>query len=208
MAQCPADCGEIELLGNPVQCEIQPRYKIPSRFHFYACNTTLPDPLEASALEALFESGAIVTSSQLANFTLNDPTFTDVAMTDCAPPLRVITSREITFQDRVAITATQGSPAISNAYFDYAFWDDKQSKSLSLNYMIEYCDGDVVIALDSNGQPLSANLQIWLNHDTTAPGKKVEFKSGSIVFNGDPMALSNPPAFNRAADGTITLIPA
>lgn len=207
MAQCPASCGTINLPENPEQCVLQVRYKIPSQIGFYACNTSLPDPLAAEAIEDLIASNSIVFTQPLANFTLNDPTFTDIVITDCAPADRIVTSREFTFQDRVALQLTQGSPGVLNEYADYDFWAAIEGQSLSLNYLIKYCDGDVVIAKDINGNPLSANLKVWLNHDTPAAGKKIEFKSGSIIFNGDPLAMFNRPSFNVAADGTVTLIP-
>lgn len=207
MGLCATNCGIIELIDNPLQCIAQPRLKKPSRLGFYACNTSLPDPLNDAAIEALIASGEIVYSSALGNFVPQAPTTQDIAVDDCTPARRIIASREIQFQDRIGIDISNSSPLVESKYHDYDFWNDKQVKQLQLNYLIEYCDGDNVIPLDQNGNPLSASLFIFLDYErsSTQGGASTEFKSGSIIFNGDPLALYNKPAFNRAADGTITV---
>lgn len=206
MASC-ADCGEITLIDNPLQCINQPRLKTLSKIGFYPCNTTLPSPLTEEGLEALIADKTIVFSNPLANITPGDPTYQEIAVTDCAPAQRIVVGREITFQDRIGVSFPNGSPIVPINYWDYRFWQDKMEKQLSLNYLIQYCDGDVVIPLGQNGQPLSADMSVFLNWEraSTQGGPSVEFKSGSIRFGGDPMALTNPPAFNIAADGTVTV---
>lgn len=209
MAFCPAECVDFDLVANPAQCNLSQRRKIPSKFHFYACDTELPSPLDATALEALYTSGAIVMSSELSNFTAEDPTYEDVTISDCRPASRVVISRTFTAMDRVAVTgATTDSPSTAINYFDYRFWDDKQVNSARLNVMVEYCDGDVVIALDRSGQPLSVDITAFINWEAAAApgGTRTENKNLSLVFNGDPLALFNPPAFNRnGVNGDITV---
>lgn len=207
MAYCPADCGTDALVPGSIPCELTPRYTGIKRFHFFNCSTSLPDPLDATALEALYTADSIVMSSELANVTLNDPSFQEVALSTCRPALRVVSSREITFQDRIALTVAEGSPAVDNTFYDYDFWADKMPRGLTMNYMVEYCNGDVTIAKDAQGNYLSADLQVWLNEEapSTQGGKVVQFKAGSAIFNGDPLNLFNPPAYNRAEDGEITV---
>jgi hypothetical protein len=207
MAYCPVDCGTDALLPGSEPCELTLRYAGTKRFHFFNCSTSLPDPLDATALETLYTDEAIVMSSELNNVTWNDPTFQEVAISTCRAAVRIVSSREATFQDRIALTVDEGSPAVPNTFYDLAFWADKMPRTLTLNYMVEDCNGDVTIAKDAEGNYLSADLQVWLNEEaaSTQGGKVVQFKSGSIIFNGDPKNLFNPPAFNRAPDGDITV---
>lgn len=207
MAYCPADCGTDPLLPGSEPCELTVRYAGTKRFHFFNCSTSLPDPLDATALEALYTANEIVMSSELANVTWNDPSFQEIAISTCRISQRIVSSREITFQDRIALTVDEGSPAVPNTFYDLAFWADKMSRTLTMNYGVEDCNGDVTIAKDAQGNYLSADLQVWLNEEapSTQGGKVVQFKAASIIFNGDPKNMLNPPAYNRAVDGEITV---
>lgn len=203
---CNDACGDLTLIENPIICNFEPRRKTLSQLGFYACSTSFPSPLTPEGIEALLTSGEIVWSSELSAVTPNDPTTEDVSVSDCRPATRVIVSREITFQDRIAINVEQGSPLVPAPYWDYDFWKDKVDKKLSLNYLWRYCDGDVVFANGSNGLPLTADLLVFLNWDAVNNGApRVEFKQISLIFNGDPLALSNKPLFNIAPDGTVTV---
>lgn len=207
MATCPSSCGDIDLIGNPqTDCEVSLRQTTPSRFAFFGCTTTLPDPITDVAIKALFDDGTIVASSELANVEFADPTTEDITISDCKPPLRQIVSREVTFEDRTAISRTAGSPATTDPFFDYDFWQDKLDNQGKLNYMVIYCNGDVKIARDKDGNLLSATMQGWLNYQRpgTAGNKSTEFKRLSILFDGDPLAMYNKPEFNYIEAG-ITL---
>lgn len=201
---CPAACNDIELLSNPqAGCELKLREKTLSRIAFFPCSTELPSTLPGN-IAPLFEDGTIVVSMPLANIVVNDPTITEVLIDECSPSDRVIATREITFEDRYAVSNTSGSPAVTDEYWDYKFWQNKNNVRLSLAYMLIYCDGDVVIPKTDTGQYKTANLLVYLSWQKpqTQGGNWIEFKKGSIIFQGDPFAMSTAePAFNMIEEG-------
>lgn len=197
MALCPASCQDITVIGNPVNCVPTIRQTTPSRVLFFNICDTLPDPITDGNIAPLFEDGTIVASSELANVVFNDPTYEEVPLSDCTVPLQVLVSRELTFEDRVAVDASTSSPYFTD-FFDYDFWQDKLDKQTKLGYMIMYCNGDVKVARDTNGDLLTARITAFLNYQRPSggSGKSTEFKQVSILFNGDPLALTNKPEFN------------
>lgn len=206
MGVCPTNCGTITMIPNDVPCVPQPRLTKPSQFGFYPCNETIPD--DATAIEAMLANNSIVWTSPLANFTPQAPTYQDIATDDCKPAKRIVASREIQFQDRYGLVTATGSPAVENKYFDYDFLQDKVQQAESLNYLIRMCNGDVRVAQNINGIPLSADLQVYVDYErsSTQGGESVEMKVGSIMFNGDPLALYSKPLFNIAPDGSVTML--
>lgn len=208
MPFCPASCSDIALLANPQStCESQQRYRILSRVAFYPCSVTLPDPMTDMAIKALFDDGTIVATSALANVTFADPTSEDVAIDDCSPAMSVITGRELTAEDRYAVSNTSGSPATTDEYFDYDVLDDKVINQHAMNYMLIFCDGDVVVPLDRAGNPLTATMQVFISYQkpSTQGGRWIEYKKITIRFQNDPLALyTAKPAFNYI-DAGITL---
>jgi len=201
---CPSSCGDITLIANPeTNCDTSLRQTTPSRFVFFACNSPIPDIINTSNVASLFESGVFVASSPLANLTWNDPEYEEVIIDDCSVPFRYITRRGATFEDRVAVGADTDSPAIANLYFDYAFWQDKLDNQQKLFYGILYCNGDLKLAKDKDGNYLTASLTIFLNYQRpgTQGGVFTEFKQGEIIFNGDPLGLTNVPVANIVEAG-------
>lgn len=201
MANCPINCVD-ELIANPEDnCILEVRRKTLSRISFFACSTDLPDPITDEAIAELYEQGQIVISSELANLAFGDPTYEDVPISDCRPNLQILTARELTFEDRVAISI--GSPV--NGYFDYDFWQDKISKQANLNFILHYCDGDSVIARNEQGGLLTARITGYLNWQvpTTKGNTNIEFKRLSITFNGDPLGFYNKPEFNLYTAGIL-----
>lgn len=199
---CPSACGDPDIIANPqANCATSIRRKTLSRILFYPCNTVLPDPLPGN-IKPLFDDGTIVASMTLANIVVEDPQTEDIVVDDCTAPRQFITTRAITFEDRNAITDT-GSPA--NDYFDYSFWQNKNNIQQQLSYMFAYCDGDVVIPVDENGNNLTAALLVFLSWQKSSNpgGKSIEFKKGRIVFQGDPFNMSITPAFNLVTEGII-----
>lgn len=207
MGLCPSSCGDITLIGNPTaDCITSIRQTTPSRIAFFPCNTTLPSPITDSAIKALFDDGTIVASSPLANITWGDPTYEEVPIDDCSVPQQILVSREVTFEDRVAVTDNSGSPASYNDYKDYDFWQDKKDNQTKLNYIIIYCNGDAKIGYDEDGVTLlTARITAVLNYQrpANAGGKSVEFKQVSILFQGDPINLANKPQFNTEEAGIV-----
>jgi hypothetical protein len=205
MANCPVACDDVEIIGNPESsCDISLRRKTPSRLFFYKCSTALPSPVTGTAMAALFSAGDVVASMELANLVINDPTTEDVLFSDCQPPLKVINTREITFEDRNAV---KYGTSIIHDYWDYNFWNNKNNIQQQLRYMIGYCDGDVVIPRDPiTGQPLTATMLVFLSWQkaSQAGGSSIEFKKGAITFQGDPFNLTHAePAFNWIDAGIV-----
>lgn len=206
MGLCPVDCAPVELIKNPVgQCVSDFRRKTPSRIFFYSCQTVLPIPVTGSSIKPLFDNGDIVSTVELANFAFDTPTSDDLQISDCRPAVKLITSRTITFEDRTGIVAVQGSPGVENKFADYDFWLNKLINWEQLNYMIAYCDGDVIIPVDLNGKPLYASLSGFIDFQRAqqAGGPSTELKKFTITFNFDPLYFNNKPAFNYIDAGIV-----
>lgn len=204
MAICPTSC-TAPLVRNPEEpCKPVIRQRTPSRFIFFGCNTQFPEPITDENIAALFEDGDIVISSELAEFVFGAPTYEEIRVSDCRPALRQVATREVTFRDLTAVAGTTGSPAASTDYFDYAFWQDKVDSANRLGYGIVYCDGDVVLARNADGSFMTADMTVFLDYIRPANGgSSTEFKSGSIRFQGDPLALTNTPEFNIVDAGIV-----
>lgn len=203
MANCPSTCGEIEIIGNPTSnCQTTQRRIIPARFLFYPCSIDLPDPIEGN-IKPLFDDGTIAWTSVLRNFTFNDPTTQDLIVDDCTPPLTIISGREVTVEDTAAITYGVSSPLVENPFWDYFFWNGIINQQLQLRVMIAYCDGDVRIAKDADGNPLIVTIYGFVNYEAPAVsgGKRLEFKRLVFKFNGDPINFSVTRAFNLVDEG-------
>lgn len=198
---CPSACGDINLISNPDSCITDVRQKTLSRVAFFPCNVTLPTVIPGN-IAPLFDDGTIVVSSELGNFTVNDPATEDIAVSSCRPAKRVIQTREIVFQDRIALSFTGGSPAVINQYWDYNFWKDKLQYEFNLYSMWIYCDGDVVIPVDLKGNPLAFSLLGFINwqQPSNVGGSWVEFKQFSMIYQGDPFYFEQP-AFNLIEEG-------
>lgn len=208
MGFCPSTCNDITLLGNPTEgCTTSIRQKTLSRIKFYPCTTTLPDPIEDAAIKALWDDGTIVASSALGNIVWDDPITEDINIDECSPPRTIIVGRVLNAEDRIAVSATEGSPGTVDAYHDYDFWDDKVVNQLTMNYGLIFCDGDVIIPRDRAGVPLTATMSVHISYQKpqTAGGAWIEYKKITIRFNGDPLAFfTAKPAYNYI-DAGITL---
>lgn len=203
---CPADCADDTLTPNaPNSCDILVRKRGIERIGFFSCGTTLPDPFECTALETLAAGNGLVFSSPLANIEVAEPTFEEIEIADCLPSENVVTQRIITFQDRIAIeTEASTSPAFEkDKFYDYDFWQDKLNKKNTLRYMFVFCDGSVEVPRDSNGNYMEADLTVTKTFERQGTGSTsffLEFKSGNMVFRGDPFALSNKPELDAQGD--------
>lgn len=199
VGNCPSTCGDITLISNPTSdCETSVRQTTPSRLFFWPCNANIPTTINTSNIAALFSDGTFVATSRLANVAWNDPTYEDVIVDDCNPAQQILVSREVTFEDRTAVTSDAASPAIEDEYHDYDFWQDKLDNQTKLYYGVIYCNGDVKLAKDTSGNYLTARLTAYLNYQRpgTGGGLMTEFKRVSVLFNGDPLALTNKPVAN------------
>jgi len=204
---CPASCNAITVLANPaVGCTTSRREKTLQRILFFSCATVLPSPIKGN-IEPLFTDGTIVASMPLGNIVIADPNISEIMMDECTPMARKIDTREITFEDRYAVAKNLAtSPATTDDYWDYSFWQNKNDIQTSLAYMLVFCDGDVVIPLAANGQYMTATLLVYLTWQkpSTQGGSWVEYKKGSIIFQGDPFVMSGAtPAFNLIEEGIV-----
>lgn len=206
MQNCSTACGAVDLVGNPTaDCVTAQRYTNPDRLFFFGCDVDLPDPVTNIGMKALADSGLIVFSSSLANIAFGQPTTEEVVVSDCNPPLKIITGRQLTAEDRIKISVTDGSPALTANYHDYAFWQDKMDQQFKLRVGIAFCNGDCKIAKDESGNYLTVSVLVYLDHQrpSASGGKFVEFKNITIDFNGDPLALYNVPEFNWINAGIV-----
>lgn len=207
MANCPSACGPIDLISNPTaDCQTAQRYTNPDRLFFFGCDVDLPDPITNIGMKNLVDSGLVVFTSPLANINFGEPTIEEIQISDCNPNLKIITGRQLTAEDRIKISLDDGSPALTAAYKDYEFWQDKQNQQFSLRAGISYCNGDAKIAKDQDGNYLTLSVLVYLNYQrpSQSGGRFVEFKNITIDFNGDPLALTNVPEWNWITAG-ITL---
>lgn len=204
MGLCPASCSDITLLSLPTaNCVPSMRRNTPNRIFFFPCSVDLPNPIQGN-IKPLFEDGTIVYTGTLANIVVNDPNIEEVDMDVCSPNDRIVSTREITFEDRFAISKTEGSPATTNNYFDLDFWQDKISNRFRMRYMIGFCNGDVIVPTDENGAYLEASLFLYRAYQVPAnKGQWIEFKRGSIIFQGDPFNMTVKPAFNLTTEGIV-----
>lgn len=199
MSLCPTQCTPAVLLANPTgACVPAFRKTTPSRVFFFACQTTLPNPVTNTNMKAMFDAGTIVASVELANINWEQPNFETLQITDCAPPQEVISTRTMSFEDRTGIIDNTLSPSSYNLFADYDFWFNKISNQQQLRYMIGYCNGDVKIPVDVNNNPLYATLSGYLDYikAQTAGGASTETKKMKLVFQGDPLALNIKVAWN------------
>lgn len=207
MAFCPADCANTTVTPNqPGSCDLKVRKRNIDRIGFFPCSVDLPSPFTCEALEGLVTANTLTFSSPLANIEVQDPTFEELQIADCRPADRMVTSRIVTFQDRISIeTASGGSPVTpANPFFDYDFWKDKKTKRALMRYMFIFCDGSVVVPKDVNGKPLAASLDVFLAYERQGSGANsyiLEIKKGQLEFKGDPLDLEyNKPELTAMND--------
>lgn len=198
MAFCPADCASITLTPNaPGGCDLKVRKRSIDRIGFFPCDVALPTPFTCTDLQPLVTANSLTFSSPLANIEVQDPSFEELQIADCRPSERIVTSRIITFQDRIAIeTPAIADPATpANLFFDYDFWKDKKTKRAMMRYMFVFCDGTVVVPKDESGKPMEASLDVFLSYERQGSGGSsyiLEIKKGQLEFKGDPLDFNIP----------------
>lgn len=204
MSSCPNNCGDIEILSYPqADCVTSLRYNQPSRYVFKPCDVDLPSPITNIGMKTLHDSGLIGFTSELANITFGDPTFEEIAVSDCSPALQVVNGRQITAEDRIMVQLTEGSPAQEAKFFDYRFWERIVELQSKLHFGIASCNGDVRWARHKDGTFQTISVTAFINYQrpSTQGGKFVEFKNIQINSNGDPLALWNIPEWNYSDAG-------
>lgn len=198
---CPAGCDPLELLSNPATCELTNRFDSPARLAFWSCDVELPTPIQEN-IKPLFEDGSIILTSELTSVTWADPTTEDIVISDCRPPKRRIVSRELTFQDRIALSNMIGSPAVENQWWDHETWNDWVSNGSRLRSALVMCSGDVIIFRNPDGSLATFDLMGFVNwlEPGTGNAARMEIKSFSMLFNTDPLGFFVPD-FNLEDEG-------
>lgn len=205
MAFCPSACATIDLIGNPAGgCDFATRKLTINRLAFFNCNLDIPDPMDITSIPPLFTGGDIVVSSPLRNVNWSDPEFEDLQIHDCVPPSRVLTKRQLAFEDVIAVAspAVTGPPPVpANDYADYDFWKDKKVHRLLLRYGFVGCNGDFWFARNPDGTMMEGWFDIYISGQRLGnAGGTIEIKKGTIDFAGDPLDFY-PPDFNLVEFG-------
>ena len=193
----PTDCTDFDLQEKESNCELEERDVNIRSIGFYKASTVLPDPLTEAALKELIvptdpatTKPGLVFSNELANVTLADPQVTERKLSDSRPPAEFVESREITFQDRIAVTITEASKTV---FKDYEFWKDKRDHSTLLNYVLVMSDGRIIVPRQKNSAAgMPATFSVFLNYEAKTQGGAFEFKQGKIKFLGDPLDFVQP----------------
>lgn len=192
----PTDCTDFDLQEKESNCTLEEREANVRSVGFYKASTVLPQPLtEAAIKELIIPTGAgakpgLVFSNELANVTFSDPQVTERKLSDSRPPAEVIESREVTFQDRIAVTMNEASTTI---FKDYEFWKDKKDHSTVLNYVFAMSDGRLIVPRQNNSAAgMPATFSVFLNYEAKTQGGAFEFKQGKIKFLGDPLDFVQP----------------
>lgn len=205
---CPADCSNTDLLPNDEQCDLNPRLRGIERLGIFTCDTELPSPLTCVGLEALVTDNKLVFTNPLAQVDVQDPNYAEIVLSDCLPAFEVVTNQIIAARDVIKVDIPADgtvSPATApNPNYNWKFWADKRDKQLSIRYMIIYCNGDVVIPRDTDGNYLSASLRVSPKYENVGSAQApimLEYLQLQFNFRGNPLDVSYPPEEN--ADGTV-----
>ncbi|KAB1228454.1 hypothetical protein [Chryseobacterium viscerum] len=193
----PSDCVDFDLVKKEIDCILKEREANIRSFGFYKSSTVLPNPLTVAAIKELIAPAdplttkpGLVFSNELANVTVADPQIAERKLSDSRPPVETVESREITFQDRLAVDVTEASKLI---FKDYEFWKDKKEHHTVLNYVIAMSDGRLIVPRQQNSLAgMAASFSIFLNFEAKNQGGAYEFKQGKIKFLGDPLDFVQP----------------
>lgn len=206
---CITNCLDEAILGIPdnTVCDDYPvRNGAIATVGLLKCDTPLPNPLTCTALADLIDDGLVVFSPSLANVAFAEPQFDEVLISDCSPRMRRIVQRTMTFDDKHAIKIpeiTGETPVPARNFFDREFWGNKRKMSMSLRYLLVYCDGNVEVPRDDNGTPMTATLTVYRDFDRNTVGDSeniIEVKRVQIDFKGDPLELREPELNINEAD--------
>lgn len=194
MSICPTACADFNLVEvKSAACKIDYRKVNIRCLGFYKCDAKLPQPMEATALEALVTAGALVFSNELVNVTVADPVYEERKLSDSRPAEQEIVERQITFEDRIKVEIPSGTP---NLFADYDFWQNKLDHRNQLNYVFVMDNGDLVAPVDDYGVGLPATFQMHRNFENLTRGGAIEIKAGTLTFQGDPFAMKYKPIIN------------
>lgn len=198
MANCPSNCQTTLLQYPPSACFDDLRFKTLERIGFLLCTATLPSPVTAENLQPLLDDGDLVFTKPLGNLVWDAPITEDIPFSDCAPARQKIMGRVLNADDKIAVSLTSGSPAVTDLYYDYDWIQDKIDKQALLNPLFVYCDGDVVVSAPG-GIPVKMTILAYIDwiKSGTQGGSSTEFKRWTFRFSNDPFAFDTAkPLFN------------
>lgn len=201
-ASCFTNCAPTQLVALPTSnCETDLRRTTPSRLFMYNCDIELPEdgPGVGAAYAALFASGDMVSSMALAEITFDEPTYDEITLNDCEPAEQILMQRAMNFEDRYAIDVTNLSPFVENRFFDYDFWVDKLANQRNIRFLLAYCDGSV------RKIEFVGSLRGFVDYikPSVVGGKATETKKFRLLFNGDPLDMTQKVIFNYIDAGII-----
>jgi hypothetical protein len=192
----PTDCLDFDLVEKESNCVQKEREVNIRAIGFYKASTVLPFPLTNDSVKELVvptdpaTKPGLVFSNELANVTLADPQVAERKLSDSRPPVESVESRELTFQDRIAVNVTEVSKVI---FKDYEFWKDKKEHQTVLNYVLVMSDGRLIVPRQPNSNAgMPASFSIFLNLEAKNQGGAYEFKQGKLKFLGDPLDFVQP----------------
>jgi hypothetical protein len=169
--------------------QIQPRDEKWSKLFLIRCDIGIPsgnDTAIAAALTTLLDAGKIGASPRLKNFAFGDPQTADQQFADCDAPAKVVTQRDLTWEDWNAFPEHDPEGGLVTEYGDRAFWRTIK-KSKKFNYGRTTCDGKLYLFSNEEGtQFLTGTISIFKGEDRTVANKVYEVKKGTITFLGDP----------------------
>ncbi len=202
MAFCPSSCSDYDLINvSSGSCLPAIRYNAIKRLGFYKCSTVLPNPVTCLNLTPLVTAGEIAFSNPLANVEIGEPQTEERIISDCLPTLDVIVSRDINFQDRIAVDVNNLGAA--SPFADWAFWKNKRDNALLLNYFFVMCDGSLIIPREAGvNRGLAATFLAFINFEKVTTGQgAIEFKQIRLKFKDDPFDFTAPQInLNTCAD--------
>lgn len=197
MSLCPNQCANFDLIEiKDNACEQNYREATIRAIGFYKCDTILPNPLTKEAIKELIMPTSpsakmgLVFSNELVNVQVGEPQTEEVKLSDSRPAKEEVVSREITFQDKIAVNLEKGG---KDVFADYEFWKDKKEHSTRLHYVFALSDGRVIIPRQKNSNAgMPATLNVSLNFEQKSQGGAIEVKQGKIKFLGDPFDFVQP----------------
>ena len=197
MGLCPDACADYTL--TPIlnaACKLEERKRFIKRFGFYKCNITIPDPYDCDGLKAIMAPTApatpgLVFSNELQGVTIAEPTKVARELSDYRPEYEQTVSRQITFNDRIAVDLD--ASGASSPYYDYDWWKNIYNLRNQLNILF-LMDDDTLVIPRKPGilEGLPVQLDIFINQEKVQNGFIAEFKQGTLTFQGDPLLFNKP----------------
>ena len=200
---CFTSCTPDQLIGLPnPDCSSTFRQTTPIRFGLYNCDITLPTGSQSAidaAMLALYESGDLVFTNRLFGMTFDEPTYEDIGIDDCRPPIQVLQQRAINFEDRYIQDVSGVSPFVADSMYDYTYWLDKLVNQGNIRWLMGYCDNNFR-KIDFIG-----SLRGFVDYikPSTQGAVATETKKFRALFNGDPLSMTNKVFFNATDAGII-----